>query len=251
MHPVNKLLSLVGLKLSRIEKRDVDDSEKEFIKKYDAYYELVENNKRGFKVYKAYRYEVGEHPIGQRDYEEEFAAYHIFQKKPETILDIGSFRHFILGLLSYYNVTTIDIRNRKSSLNNETILTCDAKDLSFLPGNSFDVVLSLQALPHFGLTRYGDEFDLDADIKAFNGMIRVLRPSGLIIFSTAITGRQPSIAFNARRNYNYEMIREFCKGLDCIKEKFFNRRDLKFCSLDELTTEPTSFDYYLGCWEKK
>jgi ubiquinone/menaquinone biosynthesis C-methylase UbiE len=92
---------------------------------------------------------------------------------PSNILDIGSYRHFILGLLSHYEVTTLDIRERKSNLVNENIVTCDAKALLFAD-NSFDSVLSLEALPHFGLCRYGDEFDLDADIKAFNEMIRVL-----------------------------------------------------------------------------
>ncbi len=254
MHPVNRFLSLFGLRLSRTNKitKQIDDTEGEgeFKEKYDYYYKQVQNNKRGFRTYKAYRYNAGEHPLAQKDLECQFVAYHLYKAKPKKILDIGSFRHFILGLLAHYEVTSVDIRERKSTLNNEKIITCDAKALNFA-NNSFDSVISLQALPHFGLMRYGDDFDIDADIKASEEMIRVLKPGGILIFSTAITGTQPSIAFNARRNYNYEMIRSFCNGLDCIEEKFINRRDCNFCSLSDITTDPALFDYYIGCWIKK
>ena len=116
----------------------------------------------------------------------------IYKSKPANILDIGSYRHFILGLLAHYNVTTVDIRCRKSILENETIVTCDAKALQS-SDNYFDAVVSLECLPHLGLLRYGDDFDLDGDIKAFKEMIRVLKPGGLLIFSTAITGGEPSL----------------------------------------------------------
>jgi len=158
---------------------------------------------------------------------------------------------FILGLLAHADVTAIDIRDRKlSKLDNETIITCDAKALD-LPDDSFDSVVSLQVLSHFGLMRYGGEFDLDADIKAFNEMIRVLRPSGILIFSAAVTGTSPSIAFNARRNYSYDMIKSFCNGLDCIEERFINHQEKRFCSVTDITIDPDSFSYYIGCWSKR
>ena len=96
-----------------------------------------------------------------------------------------------------------------------------------------------------------DDFDLDADIKAFNEMIRVLKPGGCLIFSTAITRGHPSIAFNARRNYSHAMIKEFCQNLECIEEKFIDRRKRRFCSHDDITTDPNLFDYYIGCWKKR
>ena len=180
MHPINKLLSFVGLSLSRINTNiirtdDIDDNERAFKQRYENYYKLAEGNKRGFKVIRAYRYQAGRHPFRIQDLEFEFTAYHLRKFNPSSILDIGSYRHFILGLLAHYNVTTLDIRERKSILDNEVIVTCDAKSLSF-PNDFFDAVVSLEALPPFGLCRYGDDFDLDADIKAFNEMIRVLKP---------------------------------------------------------------------------
>ena len=252
MYPVNKVLSLFGLQLSKVVKtnKQIDNKEKGFIAKYDHYYKLAENNKRGFRVIKAYRYQIGSHPFSIQDLEFQFVAHHLYKSKPANILDIGSYRHFILGLLAHYNVTTVDIRERKSILKNENIVTCNAKSLQ-LSDNSFDAVVSLECLPHLGLLRYGDDFDLDADSKAFKEMVRVLKPRGLLMFSTAITGGEPSIAFNARRNYSYEMIRDLCHSLDCVEEKFINLRDKSYCSREEITTDLTFFDYYIGCWRKR
>ena len=82
MHPVNKVLSLFGLQLSKVsqnkqQNKQIDSKEKVFREKYDHCYKLAENNKRGFKTIKAYRYSVGEHPISLQDLEFEFVAYHI------------------------------------------------------------------------------------------------------------------------------------------------------------------------------
>ncbi len=104
-------------------------------------------------------------------------------------------------MLAGYKVTTLDVRPRDSRLENETIVTSDAKKLD-IPSDSFDMVVSLCTLEHFGLGRYGDEFDLDGDKKAFNEMIRVLKPGGRLVFSTTVTRSTPSLAFNAHRIYD-------------------------------------------------
>ena len=71
----------------------------------------------------------------------------------------------------------------------------------------------------FGLGRYGDEVDIDADVKSFNEMVRVLKPGGILIFLASITKGEPVIFFNRCRIYNYEMIQKLCEGMDCIDEK--------------------------------
>lgn len=254
MNPVNKVLSLFGLRLSRISKaiKQIDNQEKEFLAKYEYYFKQVENNKRGFKAFKNYRYEAGEHPSSIPDLICEFAAYHLFNAKPINVLEVGAWRQFIIGMLSHYKVTTVDVRNRKSILKNETILTCDAKDLS-IPNNSFDAVVCIGGFYCFGLGRYGDEFDLDSDIKIFNELVRVLRAGGILIFLSSITKGQPSIYFNRCKIFNYEMIQEFCDGLDCVEERYLSRRMGRFCSIDEIAIDPDcdSYDYYLGSWRKR
>lgn len=267
MHPVNKALSLLGLRLVRADKNikktgnkkyasragDIDiDKKNIFMEKYDYYYKLVENNKRGFKVLKNPVFYGGEHPIDHADRICEFAAFHLHNTKPEKVLDIGAWRKFTIGLLGHYDVTTIDIRNIKSSLDNETIMKCDAKKLD-IPSNSFDAVICIGGFYTFGLGRYGEEFDLNGDIKAFNEMIRVLRPGGILIFLATITKKDPTIFFNRCRIYNYEMIQRFCDGLDCVDERYISRSAKNFCSVDEII-EPSpanGYDNYLGCWTKR
>ena len=247
MHPVNKLLSFVGLRLDRT--KAIPATPAEFRKQYRLHLNELEKNNRGFKIFKEFRYEVGSHPVSYIDFECMFAAQQIAKKNPRSILDIGSYRHFISGLLAYYQVTTIDVRERERTSTNETVVTCDGKKLD-IPTDSFDAVVSLCSLEHFGLGRYGDEFDLDADKKAFHEMVRVLRPGGILIFTTTITRANPCIVFNTQRIYNEEMIRSLCRGLNREEEKFFSNRMGKFCSLQEVVSLPKAWDLYCGCWTK-
>jgi hypothetical protein len=46
-----------------------------------------------------------------------------------------------------------------------------------------------------GLGRYGEEFDLNGDIKIFNEMIRVLKPDDIIIFLVSIKKGHPYFIF--------------------------------------------------------
>jgi SAM-dependent methyltransferase len=223
---------------------------REFGPEYSRNLAQVRENPGRFRIFKDPLYEGGFHPENFTDYECGFAAYHIGRAKPKKVLDVGSYRHFILGLLAHYPVTTIDVRERKSISEREGIITCDAKKLN-LPDDSFDLVLSLCALEHFGLGRYGDEFDLQADQKAFAEMIRVLKPGGRVIFTTTLTRARPSIAFNAHRIYNHEMLKSFCSDLICLEEKFYSHRLKGFCSPEEVTTDPKWWDVYLGCFAKR
>jgi len=222
---------------------------REFRGEYSRDLAKLKKNTGGFRVFREPAYERGLHPENFVDYECAFAASHIRRANPGNVLDVGSYRHFILGLLANFSITTIDVRNREPTSPSEVVITCDAKKIN-LPDHSFDLVLSLCALEHFGLGRYGDEFDLRADQKAFGEMVRVLKPGGRLIFTTTITRAQPSIAFNAHRIYNREMLRSFCAGLICVEEKFYSHKMKGFCSLEEVTTDPKWWDIYLGCWEK-
>jgi len=224
------------------------DSE-EFSEKYHQNLKFLKENPRHFQVFEEPIEETGLHPENFIDYECAFASFHIALARPRKILDIGSYRHFILGLLAHYEVTTLDVRPRKAAAKNEVLVTCDAKNLIF-PDASFDLVLSLCALEHFGLGRYGDEFDMEADQKAFREMIRVLEPGGSLIFTTTITRAQPSIAFNAHRIYSHSMLKAFCGGLTCVEEKFYSHEKKGFCPLEEITDKPRGWDVYLGCWKK-
>jgi SAM-dependent methyltransferase len=223
---------------------------KEFRAQYHRDLAKLKNNPGEFHIFREPVYERGLHPENFIDSECAFAAFHIRQANPKRVLDIGSYRHFILGLLAHFSITTIDVRNRRPISPNEMIITCDAKKLN-LPDDSFDLVLSLCALEHFGLGRYGDEFDLVADQKAFAEMVRVLKPGGRLIFTTTVTRAQPAIAFNAHRIYNHQRLRALCASLICVEERFYSHRKKDFCPPEEVTTDPRGWDVYLGCWAKR
>jgi len=219
-------------------------------REYEKNLAQLQKEAEDFYIFEEPLKEGGGHPANFIDFECAFAADYLRRFHPRNILDVGSYRHFILGLLAHFPITTIDVRSRQPLCANETVLTGDAKKIN-LPNHSFDVVLSLCALEHFGLGRYGDEFDLYADQKAFAEMIRVLKPGGRLIFTTTIHRAQPSIAFNAHRIYNYEMLWRLCSGLTCWEEKFYSHRLKGFCPLAEVTTDLRWWDVYCGCWEKK
>ena len=84
MHPVNRVLSLVGLQLSRINETIVliDKKEKDLRSTFLRDLEKAKNNQRGFEVFEAYRYQMGKHPRYLQDMEFEFVAYHLQKVKP-------------------------------------------------------------------------------------------------------------------------------------------------------------------------
>ena len=247
MHPVNKVLSKVGLRLTRpLESVEIPA---EFRKEYNRRLNFLLKESGDFNVFRDFQYDAGDHPGTYMNFECEFAARHLRMSNPTTVLDIGSHRLFVLGLLAGYKVTTLDVRPRESRLENETIVTSDAKQLD-IASDSFDMVVSLCTLEHFGLGRYGDEFDLDGDKKAFKEMIRVLKPGGRVVFSTTVTRSTPSLAFNAHRIYSHRMIRAFCEKLECVEEGFFSNETGSGCSHEQVTDEPARWDVYCGCWMK-
>lgn len=250
MHPINKFLSFFGWQLYKSKRQA--GFPLDFRIKYGRDLKNLEKNPpEGWKVIPELMYENGTHPENYVDYECEFAARHIKQGNAKNILDIGSYRHFIIGLLANYSVTTIDVRSRNPVLQNERAITCDAKKIASAD-NFFDVVVSLCAIEHFGLGRYGDEIDFDADKKALNEMVRVLKPGGRLIITTELYNGQPVIAFNAHRIYTAELFRKMCEenGLICEDEAFYSRVSNSSCRLDELTDQSKQRGIYLGCWKK-
>ncbi len=247
MDPVNEVLFHFGVRLSRM--RGIIRPPSAFMAEYKRNLAKLRNNPQGFHIFKELLYDAGTHPEGYIDCECAFAARHIGALNPQFILDVGSYRHFVMGLLTHFEVTTVDVRNRESISSKESVITCDARSLA-LEDNSFDLVLSLCTLEHVGLGRYGDEFDLDGDKKAFREMVRVLKRGGHLIFTTNITRAQPSIAFNAHRIYSHKMLRNLCDGLSCVEEKFYSMASQSLCSAEQITTELESWDIYCGCWEK-
>ncbi|MDP3735694.1 MAG: class I SAM-dependent methyltransferase [bacterium] len=250
MHPLNKLLSPTGWQLYRSRRQAAFP--REFKRAYDEALAMLEKSAPAdTDIFSEPLYEGGEHTENYIDFECEFAARHIATLHPERILDIGSYRWFVLGLLASLPVTTLDVRGRRPVLKNETVLTGDAKKLP-LEDASFDMIVSLCTLEHFGLGRYGDDFDLDADHKALREMARVLAPGGSLIITTELTRGHPAIAFNAHRIYTRDILHRYAEevGFAVAEEKFFSRTTAALCDFETVTEMPRQRDVYLGCWKR-
>jgi len=244
MHPINGVLQFIGIEIMKIPKIPVTK-----IIDFKKDISFFKENENGFSVFEEFHDDSGSHPINYMSYECEFTSSHLNRLSPQNILDIGSYRLFLIGLLASFKITTVDIRQRMASLQNEILTICDAKKLPF-PDNIFDVVISLCSIEHFGLGRYGDEIDPDGDKKAVSEMIRVLKPHGRLIISTTLTGGKPAIVFNAHRIYNYSNILEMLGEMQCEYEEFYSTKLDRPCNLNEITNIPRIWDVYLGCWMK-
>jgi SAM-dependent methyltransferase len=248
MHPVNRILSPFGLQITRAKKLAFP-KDKKVRKIFWGQLAELKKSSRGFSVEPSYVFEGGGHPHGDIDWQCGFTVRNIRRFRPAQILDIGSYRHFVIGLLANIQVTTVDIRGRKPAASNEKVIVCDAKALN-IPDTSYDAVTSLCSIEHFGLGRYGDEFDPDGDLKAFSEMIRVLKPGGRVIFSVPLRKSQPKIVFNEHREYSYQMIRTMCDGLICEDEAVFDASAGREYPLAELANVPQDRLLYAACWRK-
>jgi len=244
---INKVLARLGwsLRLDRVKKFPPDV--------YKRFHDQAEEMKRRyceFVVIEEFRDESQAHPMHYRNYECEFASEQIAQIMPKKILDVGSYRDWLAGVMASYSVITVDVRDRITSLTNETIINQDVRNLN-MADNSMDMVSTLHTIEHFGLGRYGDEFDPDGDMKAVSNFLRVIKPGGHFLFSVPVTAGRPCIAFNSHRIYSMDMVREWVLELSLEGEVFIKRKPAKLCDESELATRLGEFDIYCGCYTKK
>ena len=83
--------------------------------------------------------------------------------------------------------------------------------------NKYHSISCLHALEHFGLTRYGDEFDLDGHIKGLENMSKLLKSNGTLYLSLPV-GKKNIICYNAHRIFTLKEVINFIKSEYVVEE---------------------------------
>jgi len=130
-----------------------------------------------------------------------YVAKQILKQNPEKHVDIGSrIDGFVAHVAVFRKIELFDIRNLDANIPN---IKFQQADLMGLPENLInytDSISSLHVIEHFGLGRYGDEFDLNGHLKAIENIYKILKTGGIFYFSAPI-GKQ-RIEFNAHRVFD-------------------------------------------------
>jgi hypothetical protein len=122
----------------------------------------------------------------------------IFDGRPSSHFDVASrVDGFIAHLLSFREVTILDIRPLDVIIPNLTVTLGDAQnDLSHLKGK-YSSVSSLHSIEHFGLGRYGDNLDSEGHEKGLKNIAGCVSEKGALYVSFPIG--KAAVEFNAQR----------------------------------------------------
>ena len=177
-----------------------------------------------------------------------WAARRIKEYKPIKHIDIGSrIDGFIAHLLTFMNVTVIDVRSLDSKVNGLSFIQRDIMKPSSTQDLEADSVSCLHALEHFGLGRYGDPIDFEGWKKGIANITSIVCEKGRLYLSVPI-GEQ-RIEFNAHRVFAPSTI------INEVEQYGFSLYD--FCFVDDngdffksVNIEQAKHcDYGCGCFE--
>jgi SAM-dependent methyltransferase len=147
-----------------------------------------------------------------------------------NLLDIGSRFETALYFSHVANVTYLEPREATLPLDDGSggrktlkhipafgILKGEGQDIP-ADDESYELVVSLHALEHFGLGRYGDTIDYYGDQKALKEYYRVLKKNGKLLLSIPC-GFENVIRFNKERIYHPSVIDEMVNDAGFNLEK--------------------------------
>ena len=144
--------------------------------------------------------------VGAYFYQDLWAAKKIHISGVKQHFDIGSrVDGFILAILSFVNVTLMDIRPLDICVQGLDFVQTDATSLDNIDDGSIASLSALCSLEHFGLGRYGDPIDPEACFKAFKAIQRVIIKGGTIYISVPV-GPKDRLEFNAHRIFSPQTI---------------------------------------------
>ena len=122
----------------------------------------------------------------------------INEENPNRHFDVGSrIDGYIAHLLSFREVTLLDIRPSDLKFPGLNVVIGDAQENLDEYQNSFDSVSSLHSIEHFGLGRYGDNLDALGHKKGLQNIANCVQLGGHLYVSFPIGKEQ--VEFNSQR----------------------------------------------------
>ncbi|MCL4380689.1 MAG: class I SAM-dependent methyltransferase [Candidatus Marsarchaeota archaeon] len=185
------------------------------IVKFDSRYLGKFNVNSGLKVsFSSYKY-------SERMIEVPFLFMNILPA-PAKVLDIGCCEGIypIQLAMMGYNVTGIDTRQYGFQHENFRFIKTDFLKLNEFKKESFDVILNISSVEHFGLKAYGNRNrDPDADSAAMQKIKELLKPGGQLIFTAPFGKKGRLLEFE--RIYDTHEINYLLRGFKIIKEAYY------------------------------
>lgn len=149
-------------------------------------------------------------------------ANYIYEKNPETHLDIGSrIDGFVAHVASFRNILVMDIRDLKINIKNIEFIKQDLNKIKKNHYSLYESISCLHALEHFGLGRYGDPIDPNGHLKGFENLYKLLKKGGILYISFPIGANQTF--FNSQRTFEPNEILKWCSDrFELIKFDYVN-----------------------------
>ena len=159
--------------------------------------------------------------VNERIVEGPFVFQNLQLEKGSKILDIGcceSIRSIELASLGH-TVIGIDLNDYGFTHPNFSFVKGDFLTIDLVE-EDFDAVVAVSTIEHFGLHAYGYAgLDLDADVKAMDKILMVLKPGGYLIMTVPF-GRNGRTSWY--RVYNGYTLRKLLRNFQIRKIEFFS-----------------------------
>lgn len=179
-------------------------------------------------------------------YHTAWAARKLKQLSPSKHVDISSITYFSTLVSAFIPVRFYDYRPETIALSNFEIDHCDIHALPF-EDNSLESLSCMHVVEHIGLGRYGDNIDVEGDLKAIAELKRVVQPDGHLLFVVPIGGIA-KIEFNAHRIYKYAQIISYFEGFELLEFSLIPDQSREGIIHDATEEQSNLQNYGCGCF---
>lgn len=157
-----------------------------------------------------------------------------FDIRGKEVVVVGSEMPWYECICSYYgaSVTTIEYRTVDCQIPSLTVMTPD--EFARNP-RKFDVAVSISAIEHDGLGRYGDPIDPTGDLKAMQQIRGLLKPDGWLILAVPVGS--DLLVWNSHRTYGRIRLPLLMEGWEVLDSSGFSE-DLLDAELGEWDPQP-------------